>query len=914
MQKQPNKHSMLSPPNVRRMLVLEPPTVADDKRQRCNAHGADNEEDGSSNSSKRQRLVPPPHPLAAAAAPPPDPLDQILVMCRGEIISGVPNLQLFHFILVYGHCGGIEGVCMDSTMRIACIQQRIYQNHVHHATQHFSCAAANNHQSKFVPNDWIDTFCKLMVDVNIGLPRIHALCKTIQQLPTTGDGRGGDLHLKLHNELAGVASMLQSGCARCYDRRMMDLQVLKHPNAMVAKFFPCSLGCDGMEAFVHALKKWVRHLLLWVCIMYENACFCCFHQTTASSGNLRVPSPQQMGILQEEFRDWSSIVSDMARKRTQFIREKLLPSLLLEEEEDGAASADAVERILVACWKQVAVLNMEIVNILIFYISYTVRDRGESYIRQKLSEMMVQEFSSKQWWWGNDQLLERLRFSLNGGPVVRLPSKDALTQRVARIMLYGNGSPSSQNNRQQKQQSTSPLLHGNGSPSSQNKRQQKQQSISPLVCIRLIQFAHGIFRLMADQVLYGESMDSCELLQQVLVLDAQGIFCLQKVIRWVSNGMVAIDRGCAMIRDHFASQLLLETTCRHAFTEAVLRIAHYRSFGTGRRFVMDAVHMLLRVAGFDLACRLLKLMASSEEGDVQKTKEEAVHCIVEMMTSWHCIMTMTTAASASFSAENNRSSKAFEDEISSEQWCSSHLCEEDALFSIVQCVKSYVKDVAMPARCGQVGAANTAAVQEEQHHSFERENIDSGSDSDSDDNGSDSRSSRQIISLPYMYMHSIGMVPFEVQRQAAAAAAQRMVVEDEDNSSDYDAIASMASNRRRGDYHAEAAVSLGNPTVAGKQDPNAVIIWNFCWEALRKRTYTKYVGILPMFQPILLYSATMARNMIAVNAYYQHEHIARALVLQMQAVMDEHLRKRNKQRRLQKRGRNGAEIVQLALS
>lgn len=71
--------------------------------------------------------------------------------------------------------------------------------------------------------------------------------------------------------------------------------------------------------------------------------------------------------------------------------------------------------------------------------------------------------------------------------------------------------------------------------------------------------------------------------------------------------MIAVKQGFRMIDDAFGCNLHLATVCRQAFSETVMRIVHYRCFDTGKRFLMDAVHMLLRAAGHDLACQLLKV-------------------------------------------------------------------------------------------------------------------------------------------------------------------------------------------------------------------------------------------------------------------------------------------------------------------
>lgn len=276
-----------------------------------------------------------------------DPLDEILLMCKGEIVSRVPNLQLFHFMLVYGHCGGSEGVCMDSTFRVASIQNRIYERHMQSMTHNFSSAEANNYQSKFVPNDWVDTFCKLMVDANIGIPRSQSLAAAMRDPSST--------LAKVRNEADALASMMQSGCAQCYDRRIIDMpSSLPHPDIAVAKHFPsASVLAECGDKCKHALREWMQKLFQWISCMYECSCLCCFEDLPASVHCLRVPSPKRMGMSKVEFDDWSSVITCMARRRVRSILSNMIPTIdkCLD---DPKFSADHVEQILVACWNQVS--------------------------------------------------------------------------------------------------------------------------------------------------------------------------------------------------------------------------------------------------------------------------------------------------------------------------------------------------------------------------------------------------------------------------------------------------------------------------------------------------------------------------------------------------------------------------------
>ena len=53
---------------------------------------------------------------------------------------------------------------------------------------------------------------------------------------------------------------------------------------------------------------------------------------------------------------------------------------------------------------------------------------------------------------------------------------------------------------------------------------------------------------------------------------------------------------------------------------------------------------------------------------------------------------------------------------------------------------------------------------------------------------------------------------------------------------------------------------------------------------------------IALFKPILLYISTLARNIVATNTYYFHEHIAGALQLQQQQGAEKPQRKCTKKR------------------
>ena len=204
------------------------------------------------------------------------PLDKVLEMCGGEIVPGVTNIQLFHFIMAYGHCGGGEGVCMDTIPRVMFVQSRIYERYISSVSHTFSGAMANNSQSKFVPNDWVDTFCKLTLDVDAGIPRVKKFCSAFKaalahdatsssssraaavgdhahdaapSLTAEGAAAAAADHAKMHQillwqlgrDMESCTGLIRRACIQCYDRRLMDMPSLKHPDTDVGTSFPAQL-------------------------------------------------------------------------------------------------------------------------------------------------------------------------------------------------------------------------------------------------------------------------------------------------------------------------------------------------------------------------------------------------------------------------------------------------------------------------------------------------------------------------------------------------------------------------------------------------------------------------------------------------------------------------------------------------
>jgi hypothetical protein len=133
--------------------------------------------------------------------------------------------------------------------------------------------------------------------------------------------------------------------------------------------------------------------------------------------------------------------------------------------------------------------------------------------------------------------------------------------------------------------------------------------------------------------------------------------------------MVCILAGYQAIEIHILKgsssadvQRLAIIQCKQAFAEVVIRAVHFKCFRTGRKFMVDACHQLLRCAGCDLANRLVRMATSLKQQDPlymgNEEMKDSTGCIAEVMSAWQSIMTMT-------SLEYGRTyvSDAFEEEM-----------------------------------------------------------------------------------------------------------------------------------------------------------------------------------------------------------------------------------------------------------
>jgi hypothetical protein len=585
-----------------------------------------------------------------------------------------------------------------------------------------------------------------------------------------------------------------------------------------------------------------------------------------------------------------------------------------------------VVEVLITCWKQLAIANIETINMMLFYISYAIQRRGETFVRSRLDASTHRNYAST---------TTTTQSSRRRG-CTRCCA--AVTEKVSAIM-----------------RTFSPR-------------------ISPLISVRMVQFANGVYRVLAR----GDEPTTARLLRSTFLLDQHGITGVQNMFRWVAHGMVAASKAFRLIETEMTTTLMIPAA-KQAFKEILVRLVHFRCFGTGKRFVLDAVNLLLRTAGYSLAQKLLDLLSLSYDAAMkpERKMEKALDLLVEVMSSWHCIVTMTSGESSEEELMQNSAFDAinsFENEIlllANVEEEPSSSSSSSPLHRVLQNIKVFVASSRSERRRRMRRVLVEEARKEKQqllfatattpeeacsshHHSEEEEEEEEGEDDDEaarilhcnevmmpmllnnhrrrrtnpsgsptttssssseeeeeEEDGDASLSS--ATALPYMYIRSMHVVPMSMESastispttadEAAAAAAasssapspatamrrrrramNRNAEEEERRNNDQQQRSLMdmarASLQQIGALSMDSA--LGDPTIARKVDHQASDIWEYCWRRTRHFCVgeEELVNMMQYFKPLLLYSAVLARNIVATNTYYLHEHIARALIEQ----------------------------------
>lgn len=241
-----------------------------------------------------------------------DAMEDIMDFCNGEIVESVPNMQLMHMMLVYGPCGGGNGLCMGTVQWNQRLQSSIYSRYMHCVVNTLSPSQACNMQGMLVPNDYTDSFCRLLLDMD-----------SAQSLITSS--------LSSDTSLQTFMKELLQVCRRCFDLRIIDCNSTITP--------PPELGKPDKN-----IQAWLKDVLLkWICSVYEAHALCCFEE------KLRLPSPSRMGMSSGEFRNWQDVAGKIAQKRLNILKNHCIPDLVRDEN---------LEKTLKMAWEQAVTLEV----------------------------------------------------------------------------------------------------------------------------------------------------------------------------------------------------------------------------------------------------------------------------------------------------------------------------------------------------------------------------------------------------------------------------------------------------------------------------------------------------------------------------------------------------------------------------
>ncbi len=245
-----------------------------------------------------------------------DPMEEILEFCNGEIIESISNLQLMHMMLVYGPCGGGNGLCMGTIQWNQELQASIYERYMRCIVNTMSPSQACNMQGCFAPNDYTDTFCRLLLDLD-----------SAQKLITAS--------LSSNNSLKIFVKELLQLCNRCYSLRIIECAPVLGPP-------PAFKGDEDV-------KVWIDEILIkWICCTYEGYALCALDYA------MRLPSPERMGMHALELKNWKDVTAKIANKRRKVIISNIIPNMV----------SGSLEQSLRTAWEQA--VTLEVVSHFVF--------------------------------------------------------------------------------------------------------------------------------------------------------------------------------------------------------------------------------------------------------------------------------------------------------------------------------------------------------------------------------------------------------------------------------------------------------------------------------------------------------------------------------------------------------------------
>lgn len=740
-----------------------PPHNQEHRRKRKLHLSASGHDDATGNSSKKHYCSSSSLVLAQR-----QPLDHILELCGGTIVDNVPNIQLIHMMMVYGQCGGNDGICMETVQDCQELQTAIYNRYMRELVATLSPSQACNMQHLMAPNDWTDVFCRILLDQDSWKQYFHSE----------------------NGSLEPFFQALEAVCKKCMDLCMMHMQ----PSMCICVPRHARKGVPRSR---EDLSQWISQTFIpWVASIYEAYSLFRFDRES------KLPAPSEMGLTAREFAEWQHIVHGLANRRLQYIKKKLIPSML--------AGGDGMEDLLGNCWRQAIFLQKELTNIVLFYIAYPIRRQGDIFMKDKF------------------QLLHEGKLPLHFGSS-KITVADMLSSQdmmiVNRRVLPHAGKAAHQS------AVTPPLKLGQmvqeimGCGATKGEVAQVRLKTTSTPSVKLVLFAHGFMHLLAEEV------PSLGRLQEVCMLDRPGIKALRNAFECISFLVAVLPKGYEEINKHMASDpkqcvmaCVLNLQCLQAFTELVLRTAHFRIFGTGKKHLVDACNMLLRTGGHTLCNSLLNMLKSEgrQTTEICKRKAVAMQTICSMASSWIGILMVAGCGPA-----HNNNNKAFN--ITREDFKKEACKFDDSTFfgRTVHCILQYAEDEATHS----IRSSSSSPVAQA-FSDVEYDSLDDEEEEDAQTVGvggtSSSRVPPPLPRLPHLYMQ----------------------LSQEQNLLDYDITLPRRPNSEMG--HA----------------------WDFCWKQLGRGSNEG--AKLSLFRPLLLHVCMIASNIVKANAFYMLDHIVDA--------------------------------------
>lgn len=378
------------------------------------------------------------------------------------------------------------------------------------------------------------------------------------------------------------------------------------------------------------------------------------------------------------------------------------------------------------------------------------------------------------------------------------------------------------------------------------------------ISLQLVQFAHSCM-----QVLRRDNGDALVCMQQAFAMDRAGIYGVANAMDVVS-GYVGVMGECFSLinmdmwnrKDGVLSAHTSVSTlqCMQAFTELVQRMAHFKIFGTGKKHVVDASNMLLRTGGFPLAKKLLDLLNNSCE---TKSACVAKQTIADVLSAWVGIMMVTSVGNNDSSVVEN-AERDFLQKVK-------FLTDETHFGRVAHCIRDYVEQYLQQKSPSSSPVARASPV------SFEaiteilgdseiieilesRINLASsrGDSSRMVLDVDDDRDNIPLPLVPQMYLGSTSLQPASFYFGRATTAAGDSSVEDE-----------------------ESVSMFFDASVPRRLDSEMCHAFDHCWRMLANGSNEGMT--LALFCPLLMQVAQVARNVIKCNALYSMEFIVRPL-------------------------------------